>query len=105
MRVKNFMAANGGVVLRTLDFASFMVRAFVAGLFQPRPDLVMAPSPQFFTAIAGWALAAVRRLPFIFELGDLWPRSILAVAALRSRVVIGLLEQIELFLYRRSAAI
>jgi colanic acid biosynthesis glycosyl transferase WcaI len=105
VRVKTFIAANEGVVLRTLDFVSFMVSAFVAGLFLRRPDVVVATSPQFFTAIGGWALAALRRLPFVFELGDLWPRSILAVGALPPGRVITCLERIELFLYRRSRAV
>ncbi len=105
VRVKTFIAANDGVVLRTLDFVSFMVSAAIAGLFEPRPDVVIATSPQFFTAIAGCALAGVRRLPFVFELGDLWPRSIVAVGAIRARWVINMLEHIELFLYRRAAIV
>jgi colanic acid biosynthesis glycosyl transferase WcaI len=105
VRVKTFIAANDGIVLRTLDFVSFMASAVIAGLFQPRPDVVVATSPQFFAAIAGWALAAMRRLPFVFELGDLWPRSIIAVGAIRVGWIIKLLEQIELFLYRRAAAV
>jgi colanic acid biosynthesis glycosyl transferase WcaI len=100
IRVKTFIAANDGVVLRSLDFVSFMVSSVIAGLFQPRPDVVVATSPQFFTAIAGWALAAIRRLPFVFELGDLWPRSIVAVGAIRVDWIIRLLERVELFLYR-----
>jgi glycosyltransferase involved in cell wall biosynthesis len=105
IRVKTVIAANKGVILRSLDFASFMVSAVIAGLFQTRPDVVVATSPQFFTAIAGWALAAMRRLPFVFELGDLWPRSIVAVGAIRIDWVISLLECVELFLYRRAAAV
>jgi len=92
-------------VLRSLDFISFMVGAVIAGLLQPRPDIVIATSPQFFTAIGGWALAALRRLPFVFELGDLWPRSIVAVGAIRIGWVIRLLECIELFLYRRAVSV
>jgi colanic acid biosynthesis glycosyl transferase WcaI len=105
IRVKTFIAANEGVALRTLDFVSFMASAFVAGLFLRRPDVVVATSPQFFTAIGGWAIAALRRLPFVFELGDLWPRSILAVGALRAGRIIDLLERIELFLYRRAKVV
>jgi colanic acid biosynthesis glycosyl transferase WcaI len=105
IRVKTFIAANDGIVLRTLDFVSFMVSSVVAGVFQPRPDVVVATSPQFFTAIAGWALAAVRRMPFVFELGDLWPRSIVAVGAIQIGWIIRLLEHIELFLYRHAATV
>src|ERR1700761_1128291 len=39
IRVKTFIAANAGTVLRIVDFLSFMVAALVAGIFQPRPDV------------------------------------------------------------------
>lgn len=105
VRVKTYISANEGFAKRTLDFVSFMVAAYGAGLFERRPDVVIATSPQFFAAVGGWALAATRRLPFVFELGDLWPRSITAVGAMRQSPVIQALEKLELFLYRRSAAV
>ncbi|MBF0093221.1 MAG: glycosyltransferase family 4 protein [Alphaproteobacteria bacterium] len=105
VRVKTFMSANEGFALRTLDFLSFMGSAFVAGLFEARPDVVVATSPQFFAAVGGWALGAARRVPFVFELGDLWPRSILAVGAMGNSPLLRALEKLELFLYRRSAAV
>jgi colanic acid biosynthesis glycosyl transferase WcaI len=105
VRVKTYIAANEGVLRRTLDFLTFMVSGFGAGLVERRPDVVMATSPQFFAAVAGWALGAVRRRPFIFELGDLWPASILAVGAIKSGFIIRQLERLELFLYRRAAVV
>jgi colanic acid biosynthesis glycosyl transferase WcaI len=105
VRVKTYMAANRGTVRRTLDFLSFMVTAFANGLFERRPDVIAATSPQFFAAVGGWALGAVRRVPFVFELGDLWPASIVAVGAMRPSLPLRLVEKLELFLYRRSAAV
>lgn len=105
VRVKTYISANQGVARRIIDFLSFMVMGFFAALRQPRPDLVTATSPQFFAAVAGWAVGAVRRLPFVFELGDLWPISITAVGAMKKGRAIGMMEKLELFLYRRSAAV
>jgi colanic acid biosynthesis glycosyl transferase WcaI len=105
VRVKTYMAANQGTLRRTLDFLSFMISAFVAGLFERRPDVIAATSPQFFAAVGGWALSAVRRRPFVFELGDLWPASIVAVGAMPPSLAMRLMEKLELFLYRRAAAV
>jgi len=105
VRVKTFIVANKGFLLRTLDYLSFMVAAFVVGLFQKRPDVVVATSPQFFAACGGWMLAAVRRLPFVFELRDIWPASLEAVGAAKNRRLIRFFERIELFLYRRATSI
>ena len=105
VRVKTYIAANKDIVLRTLDFLSFMATGFAAGLGEARPDVVVATSPQFFAAVAGWAVGAARRVPFVFELGDLWPASIAAVGAIRHNVFLGWMERLELYLYRRSAAV
>jgi glycosyltransferase involved in cell wall biosynthesis len=104
VRVKSYITSNEGFVKRTLDYVSFMISGFVGGLFQkrPGPDVIVASSPQFFAAVGGWALAAVRRKPFIFELRDLWPASIVAVGAMEESRTIRLLEKLELFLYRRA---
>jgi len=83
VRVKTFITANEGFFLRTLDYLSFMVMAFATGVFEPRPDVVVATSPHFFSAVAGWVLSVARRRPFVFELRDLWPASITAVGARR----------------------
>ena len=101
-RVKTYISANEGFVKRILDYMSFMVMAFFAGLFIKKPDVVVATSPQFFTAVAGWALSAVRRKPFVFELRDIWPASITAVGAMEKSTLIEVLERLEMFLYRRA---
>ncbi len=105
VRVMTYVSPNRGFLMRSLDFASYMGAAYVAGLFERRPDVIIATSPQFFAAVGGWALAATRRVPFVFELGDLWPASIAAVGAMQGGAILSALERLELFLYRRSAAI
>jgi len=105
VRVKTYIAANRGTTRRLLDFLSFMITAFIAGLFEKRPNVIAATSPQFFAAVCGWALGSVRRIPFVFELGDLWPASIIAVGAMRPSFYLRLMEKLELFLYRRSACV
>ncbi|MFQ5716405.1 MAG: glycosyltransferase family 4 protein [Nitrospinales bacterium] len=105
IRVKTFIAANEGFILRTLAYLSYMISAFLFGLFQKKPDVIIATSPQLFSAVGGWLLAAVRRKPFIFELRDIWPESIVAVGALHRGLLFNCLEWLELFLYRRSDAI
>ena len=105
VRVKTYIAPNRGVIRRTMDFLSFMVTGFWAGLFEPKPDVIAATSPQFFAAVAGWMLGGARRRPFVFELGDLWPASIAAVGAVHSSVALRLIEKLELHLYARSEAV
>ncbi len=105
VRVKTFISLNRGVARRTLDFVSYGVTATLAALREDRPDIVCATSPQFFAAVAGWLVGALRRVPFVFELGDLWPLSISAVGAMKKGLALSMVEKVELFLYRRSARV
>ena len=105
VRVKTFITKNEGVVLRTLDFLSFMATGLAAGLRERKPDVVVATSPQFFAAVAGWLLGETRSVPFVFELGDLWPASIVAVGALHEGLSLRTMEKLELYLYRRSECV
>ncbi|WP_434143870.1 glycosyltransferase family 4 protein [Photobacterium leiognathi] len=105
VRVKTYITANEGFAKRILDYISFMFSSFFAGLYQKKPDIIVATSPQFFCACAGWALSAIRRKPFIFELRDIWPASITAVGAMKDSFAIKILEKLELFLYNRADSI
>jgi colanic acid biosynthesis glycosyl transferase WcaI len=102
IRVKSYITANDGFLKRTLDYMSFMVTGAVAALFQSRPDVLVSTSPQFFCAVAGWFVSRVRRLPWVFELRDLWPSAIVAVGAMRKGWSIRMLERLELAMYRAA---
>ena len=105
VRVKTYMAANEGFFGRTLDYLSFMGMSVAAGAFERRPDVLVATSPQFFAAIGGAGLGVLRRVPFVLEVRDLWPASIVAVGAMRDGPIIDALHRLELALYRQAAAV
>lgn len=100
-----FPTGNEGFALRILDYVSFMLSAVFFSLFEKRPDVVVGTSPQFFSAVGAWVLSAAKRRPYVFELRDLWPASIVTVGAMKPGLSIRLLEKLELFLYRRARAI
>lgn len=105
IRVWSYITANEGFIKRVLDYVSYMVTATVASLFVWRADVVVGTSPQFFTAVAGWAVGALKRIPFVFELRDLWPESIKAVGAMEQSKALDAVEKLELFLYKKAARI
>ena len=105
VRVMTFIARNKGVIRRLLDFNSLMISAFLASLIQKTPDIVVATSPQFFAAVAGWLIAVRFRRPFVFELSDLWPASVVAVGAMRPSFGMRMVEKLELYLYQRAMAV
>lgn len=66
---------------RMRNYTSFFLSAAVRGLALPHPDVIIATSPQLLVGLAGWWLAFARRVPFVFEVRDLWPESLIAVGA------------------------
>ena len=105
VRVWTYVTANEGFFRRSLDYFSFGVASVIGGLFLPTPDVVVATSPQIFTALGGCILAWIKRRPFVFELRDLWPDSIVAVSAMREGPLLRMLRRLEYRLYHRAAKV
>ena len=105
VRVWSYITANEGFVRRILDYLSFMVSAIVASPRIREVDVVIGTSPQFFTACAAYVVSRMKRIPYVFELRDLWPESIKAVGAMKDSFAIRMLERLEMFLYRKAARI
>jgi len=105
IRVWSYITANEGFIKRILDYQSFMLSATLAAPFVRGVDVVVGTSPQFFTACAAYLVSRMKRIPFVFELRDMWPESIKAVGAMKDSAVIRVLERIEMFLYRKAARI
>lgn len=104
IRVWSYIVANKGFIKRTLDFISFSITAFLAGLFV-KTDLIIATSPQFFTALAGRVLSRWKRRPWIMEVRDLWPESIKTVGAMNDNLFIKYFEWQEMRCYRSAQKI
>jgi len=105
VRVKTYLAPNAGFIRRTLNYLFFIPAAVSASSSVKKPDIVIGTSPQFFCAVAAFIISRLKRCPFIFELRDIWPESIVTIGAMHKSFVISLLERLELFLYRHSSMI
>jgi colanic acid biosynthesis glycosyl transferase WcaI len=88
---------------RIRNYASFCVSAAISGLSLSKPHVVIATSPQLLCALSGWWLAWWKRVPFVFEVRDLWPESLAAVGAGSAGSFLHrTLGAIAGFLYRRA---
>jgi glycosyltransferase involved in cell wall biosynthesis len=105
IRVWSYITANEGFSRRVLDYLSFMLSAILAGPWVRKVDVIVGTSPQFFTACAAYVVSRLKGVPYVFELRDLWPESIKAVGAMQDSRAIRMLERLEMFLYRKSAAV
>lgn len=105
VRVWTYMTRNEGVTKRILDFMSFMVTSFLAAIWVRRVDVIVVTSPNFFAVWTARAIALLKRRSYVFDVRDIWPESIRAVGAMRPSRALLLLEKVELYLYRKAAAV
>lgn len=88
---------------RMRNYASFCISAALRGITIPRPDVIIATSPQLLVGLSGWWLAFARQIPFVFEVRDLWPESLVAVGAGKEdSLLYHVLGRVARFLYRCS---
>ena len=103
VRVKTYIAANKGAFRRMLNFVSYFMSALWTAFGLPRPDVVIATSPQIFCGYAGVWYARLKRVPLVVEIRDIWPESMGAVGAHIPGPAYWALERVEKAMYRRCA--
>ncbi len=103
VRTYIFAAPNKGFLKRVLSYISFMCSSIIQGSRKVgKQDVLIATSPQFFVGIAGFIISRLKGIPFIFEVRDLWPESIVQLGQLKNPLIIRFLEWIEMTLYRKA---
>jgi glycosyltransferase involved in cell wall biosynthesis len=90
----------GNTLQRELNIIVFSLLSFGVGLFIAA-DVIVTVTPPLESGFWGWLLAKVKRAPFVLDLEDLWPDSIITMG-FRNRLVIAWLRFWELFLYRHA---
>ncbi|HUF39523.1 MAG TPA: glycosyltransferase family 4 protein [Anaerolineales bacterium] len=102
LRAGAYSALHRSFAHRVIAFFGFMVSSFWLGLRVREVDLVWGTSPPIFQGLTALVLAQLKRVPFLFEVRDLWPAFAVAVGVLRSRTLIRMTEWLEGLLYRRA---
>jgi glycosyltransferase involved in cell wall biosynthesis len=101
-----YATPNEGFVRKTLSHLSFMLSTLVLSVPRLRGvDRLIVSSPTFFVVITVCLGHWLWRVPYVFEVRDLWPGVFVELGVLKSRVLIKALETVEMFLYRRAALV
>ena len=102
-RVHPFPTDKRNVPARAAAFAGFTALATLfAVLRRRRPDVVLAMSPPLTLGLTGWIAARARRVPFVFNVQDIFPDVAVEVGAVENRPLIAVLRRLERFVYRRA---
>lgn len=97
-----YPALHRSFIHRMVNFFSFMASSFFTGIRVRHVDLVWGTSPPIFQGVTAWIIARLKRVPFLFEVRDLWPAFAVGVGVLRDNRLIKASEWLEKFLYRHA---
>ena len=102
IKVLTYVTENSGFLKRTWNYVFYMLMVILVAPFISKADVVISTSPQFFNGLAGYFVSRIKRCPWVLEIRDLWPESILAVGAIKNKSAIKLLEWLEKFVYKKA---
>jgi len=86
LRVYTWRGSRKTLLSRAAIYATFLLSAFLVGLFAPRPDVLMTWTDPPFLPLVGWMIAALRRLPLVIVVQDVYPEVAVRLGVLRHPV-------------------
>ncbi|RAP34010.1 glycosyltransferase WbuB [Candidatus Marinamargulisbacteria bacterium SCGC AG-410-N11] len=98
-----YATPNKGFIKKILGHLSFMFSCVLQGRKHVKgSDIIIASSPTFFCVISAYFLSKCYKIPYIFEVRDLWPAIFKDLGILKNNFILSILETIELFLYKNA---
>jgi colanic acid biosynthesis glycosyl transferase WcaI len=105
-RLHPFPTDKRNIPARAAAFGGFTALATLeAAIARERPEAVLAMSPPLTLGLAGWSVARVRRVPFVFNIQDVFPDVAVELGLLTDRRVIAAASWLERFTYHRADAV
>ncbi|MBZ9572232.1 glycosyltransferase family 4 protein [Patescibacteria group bacterium] len=93
---------NKNFFTRLTAYFTFLISSTFSSLYSGKQDVVIATSPPLFVGITGYITSRLKRIPFIFEVRDLWPDFAILAGVLKNRFIIKLSYFLESFIYKKA---
>lgn len=100
--IKNTYNNKMGIALRLRSFLKFMFYATWIGLKQKNIDLVYATSTPLTVAFPAIIIKWIRGVQYVFEVRDLWPDVPVQMGAIKNKLLIKILYNIEQRIYKSA---
>lgn len=89
-------------VVRFLNYVSFNLLCTLAGLFAGPHDIILAPSPPLTIGLSAYIISRAKRIPYIYNVQDIYPDVVVKLGILRNPCVITLSRRLECFVYAHA---
>jgi len=107
LRLPLYPSHDRSAIRRSLNYLSFAASASALGpLFCGKADVMWVYHPPLTIGIPAWWISLIKRIPFVYEIQDMWPETVMATGMLKpSSRAIRWLGHLAQFIYRRAAAL
>jgi len=97
-------AYNVNFLGRLWGYFSFVFSSLYGGFFKTKGkfDIIVVTSPPLFVGITAYVLSLAKRIPFVFEIRDLWPESAIDTGVLKNKWIIRMAYWFEAFIYQKA---
>jgi colanic acid biosynthesis glycosyl transferase WcaI len=93
-------------VRRVLNYFSFAISSTLLGAWlTKRPDVIFVHHPPITISIPTLFLSWLWRVPFVYQIQDMWPETLKATGMLNSHYILNWIGRIAKFVYARAAKI
>jgi colanic acid biosynthesis glycosyl transferase WcaI len=93
------------VVGRLLNYWSFVASSVLATGTARGKHVMYVWHPPLTVGVAAWLLGSIARVPFVYDVQDIWPESAVLSGMMRDGLVARLMHRLEKFVYKRAAHI
>jgi len=91
------------VLRRAIDYAFFhVISVCIALTRRDHFDLILAASPPLTIGLAAWIVSGIRRIPFAYNVQEIYPDIAIDLGLLRNPFLIRVARWIETFVYHRA---
>jgi colanic acid biosynthesis glycosyl transferase WcaI len=95
-------SAAGTGIRHILSYISFALTCFIGLMRADRPNLLFVDSPPLTLGFSGWIASKLLRVPFVFNVADLWPDSVRDLGIIRDGPLLRAAEWLEAKTYHEA---
>lgn len=90
---------------RLLAFVMFVIKSIYLGLKEKNVDVIYASSAPITVGVTALIVAKMKRVPFVFEVRDVWPDAPIEMGIIRNKALIRIVRGLEKMIYRHASHI
>jgi len=103
VRVPLFPEHSQSGLLRACNYISLAISISLLGFWLvPKPDIMFVYHPPLTLGIPAWILSRLWRIPFVFQIQDMWPETLAATGMLNNSMILEGIQRFANLIYRKA---